>query len=356
MSQVMVHMKNQAREMAYAQFGTKRFVGLQDVAIDLNRLTEPGYWAIIGTFEGSWLLLKFETEIENPIDYQGNWNGIDPNNWVSSMNQTEYESAVEGLRQHISLGDVYQANICRVLTTDIQAQGYEIEGLANLLTTGNPAPYSCVISVNQDAHERLTKDVALVSASPELFLARNKQHITSSPIKGTGKTVEDLTEKDRAENVMIVDLVRNDLSRICKTGSVNVPSLLETQSHPGLVHLVSTVVGELTEKISWEEIFEATFPPGSVSGAPKISALKLIKKFEKSDRGPYCGAIGWINTFNDTASIAVGIRTFWKDKHKLLFGTGAGITWGSEPLKEWQETELKCAKLFEVASKKQRKL
>jgi para-aminobenzoate synthetase component 1 len=77
----------------------------------------------------------------------------------------------------------------------------------------------------------------------------------------------------------------------------------------------------------------------------------LIKKFEKSARGPYCGAIGWINTFNDTASIAVGIRTFWKDKNKLLFGTGAGITWGSEPLKEWQETQLKCAKLFEVASK-----
>jgi para-aminobenzoate synthetase component 1 len=351
MSQVMVHMKNQAREMAYAQFGTKRFVGLQDVAIDLNRLTEPGYWAIIGTFEGSWLLLKFEKEYENPIDYQGNWNGIDPNNWISSMNQTEYESAVEGLREHISKGDVYQANICRVLATEISSEGFDIEGLANLLTTGNPAPYSCVISVKQDAHERLTKDVALVSASPELFLERSKQHISSSPIKGTGKTAQDLTEKDRAENVMIVDLVRNDLSQVCQTGSVKVPSLLETQVHPGLVHLVSTVEGQLKEEITWSEIFDATFPPGSVSGAPKISALNLIKKFEKSARGPYCGAIGWINTFNDTALIAVGIRTFWKDKNQLLFGTGAGITWGSEPLKEWQETELKCAKLFEVASK-----
>ena len=123
----MVHMKNPAREMAYAQFGTKRFVGLQDVAIDLNRLTEPGLWAIIGTFEGSWLLLKFEKEYENPIDYQGTWNGIDPNNWISSMNQSEYESAVEGLREHISKGDVYQANICRVLATEISTEGFDIE-------------------------------------------------------------------------------------------------------------------------------------------------------------------------------------------------------------------------------------
>ena len=355
MSQVMVHLKNQAQEQAYAQFGTKRFVGLQDVAIDLNRLNEPGLWAVIGTFEGSWLLLKFANEVENPISFQGDWNGVDPNNWVSSMNQAEYENAVSGIREHISLGDVYQANICRVLKTEISSTGFDIEGLANLLTTQNPAPYSCVISVKQEAHERLTKDVALVSASPELFLERNEQKIASSPIKGTGRTKEDLEEKDKAENVMIVDLVRNDLSQVCQTGSVHVPSLLEVQTHPGLVHLVSTVEGILKENIKWSEIFDSTFPPGSVSGAPKISALNLIKKFEKSARGPYCGAIGWINTINNTAKIAVGIRTFWKDKNMLLFGTGAGITWGSDPLKEWQETELKCAKLFDVASKKQSK-
>ena len=353
MSQVMVAMKNRAQEQAYAQFGTKRFVGLQDVAVDLNRLNEPGLWAVIGSFEGAWLLLKFEKEIENTSSFVGQWKGIDPKNWISSMNKSEYESAVEGLRQHISLGDVYQANICRVLATEIEDEGFEIEGLANLLTTGNPAPYSCVINVKEQAHERLTKDVALVSASPELFLERKDQHISSSPIKGTGRTASDLTDKDRAENVMIVDLVRNDLSRVCQTGSINVPSLLEIQEHPGLVHLVSTVSGELNENTTWSQIFDATFPPGSVSGAPKISALKLIKKFETALRGPYCGAIGWINTVNNTASIAVGIRTFWKDKNKLLFGTGAGITWGSEPEKEWQETELKCAKLFEVASKAQ---
>ena len=355
MSQHMVDIKNQAQELAYAQFGSKRLVGLQDVAIDLNRLNEPGIWAIIGSFEGAWLLLKFEKEIEITEEFSGDWQGVDPDSWTSSMSKTEYETAVEGLRQHIAQGDVYQANICRVLTTKIRKEGFDIEGLSNLLTSQNPAPYSCVISVKKEAHERLTKDVSLVSASPELFLERNNQTIVSSPIKGTGKIATDLTDKDRAENVMIVDLVRNDLSRVCTTGSVEVPSLLEIQNHPGLVHLVSTVQGELKANTSWVEIFGATFPPGSVSGAPKLSALKLIKKFEKSDRGPYCGAIGWINTKNNTAKIAVGIRTFWKDQEKLLFGTGAGITWGSDPVSEWQETELKCATLFNVASKTQPK-
>ena len=260
----MVHQKNLAREQAYAQFGTKRLVGLQDIAIDLNRLNEPGIWAVIGSFEGSWLLLKFEKEFENSLKFSGNWNGVDPHNWVSSMSKDEYKDAVEGIRNHIAQGDVYQANICRVLETEIAESGFEIEGLANLLNEQNPAPYSCVISVNQDAHERLTKNVALVSASPELFLNRDKQHISSSPIKGTGKTEADLSEKDSAENVMIVDLVRNDLSRVCKTGSVEVPVLLEVQKHPGLVHLVSTVSGELKENTKWSEIFEATFPPGFI--------------------------------------------------------------------------------------------
>lgn len=349
----MVHLKNKAQELAYAQFGTKRFVGLQDVAIDVSRLAEPGYWVVIATFEESWLLLKFEKEVESPNDFSGQWDGVPAQSWQSSMSRSDYQSAVESLRQHIALGDVYQANICRVLSTEVNKTGFEIEGLANLLSKENPAPYSCVINVKKEAHMRLTKDIALVSASPELFLEREGSLIFSSPIKGTGRTATDLTEKDSAENVMIVDLVRNDLSRVCQTGSVRVPHLLDIQTHPGLVHLVSTVQGNLQENVSWSEIFSATFPPGSVSGAPKISALNLIKKYEKSPRGPYCGAIGWINTFENKARLAVGIRTFWKDKDKLLFGTGAGITWGSDPEKEWLETELKCAKLFEIASKTQ---
>jgi len=332
----------------FARFNTRSFSQLKSVSIDLADLETPGYWVVIGGFENDWLLLQFEKQSLEISEPTGFWPGVDKSSWDSSLKQHEYMSAVSTLREKIAQGEVYQANLCRVLSTNWPAGG-EIGGLANLLLNGNPAPFSAVIEVATDSNFRLTKDVMIASASPELYLRRKGSFLESSPIKGTGRVESDLTEKDRAENIMIVDLVRNDLSRVCATGSVQVPSLLAVEDHPGLVHLVSTISGELKPNISWKEIFDATFPPGSVSGAPKISALKLIKELEKSPRGPYCGAIGWIDSFEQTAEIAVGIRTFWKDRDQLKFGTGAGITWGSEPVKEWDETVLKTEKLFSLA-------
>lgn len=340
----------QQTQVAFAEFGDKRFENLLDVTVDLERLSEPGYWVVIGSFEQSWLLLKFKDLTINK-QHNHQWKGINKDSWTSSLNENQYIDAVNKLKDHIALGDVYQANICRVLKTEINKTDFDIEGLFSLLKTGNPAPYSSLIKVSKESHERLNKDILITSASPELFLERDKDHIYSSPIKGTGKTETDLTEKDRAENVMIVDLVRNDLSRVCQTGSVEVPKLLEVQSHPGLVHLVSTIQGKLKAQTSWKEIFDATFPPGSVTGAPKISALKLIKKLERANREIYCGTIGWIDNFTQRASLSVAIRTFWIDGDYLYFGTGAGITWGSDAKSEWLETELKCANLFEIASK-----
>ncbi|MFM1826388.1 MAG: hypothetical protein RLZZ37_1023 [Actinomycetota bacterium] len=335
---------------AFAEFGDKRFEHLIDVTVDLERLSEPGYWVVIGSFEQSWLLLKFrDLRISNASI--GNWKGVNKDSWSTSLNQTQYIDAVNKLRDHISLGDVYQANICRVLKTKINRTDFDIEGLFSLLRTGNPAPYASLIKISKESHERLNKDILIASASPELFLERDKDLIFSAPIKGTGKTESDLTEKDRAENVMIVDLVRNDLSQVCQTGSVEVPKLLEVQSHPGLVHLVSTVKGKLKDQTSWKDIFKATFPPGSVTGAPKISALNLIKKLEQSNREIYCGTVGWIDNFEQKARMSVAIRTFWINGEYLFFGTGAGITWGSVAESEWLETELKCANLFEIASK-----
>ena len=336
--------------VAFAEFGDKRFEHLIDVTVDLERLSEPGYWVVIGSFEQSWLLLKFKDLITSK-NSSGNWKGVNLDSWSSSLNQTQYIDAVNKLKKHISLGDVYQANICRVLKTKISKTDFDIEGLFSLLRSGNPAPYSSLIKVSKESHERLNKDILIASASPELFLERDQEIIYSSPIKGTGKSESDLTEKDRAENVMIVDLVRNDLSRVCQTGSVEVPNLLEVQTHPGLVHLVSTVKGKLNTQISWKEILAATFPPGSVTGAPKISALKLIKRLEQADREIYCGTIGWIDNYKNKARMSVAIRTFWINEDYLYFGTGAGITWGSDATSEWQETELKCANLFEIASK-----
>jgi para-aminobenzoate synthetase component 1 len=189
-----------------------------------------------------------------------------------------------------------------------------------------------------------------VSASPELFLRRQGAVLESGPIKGTGRTAADLTPKDSAENVMIVDLVRNDLGVVCRTGSVTVPHLLALEAHPGLVHLVSTVRGELRDDAGWADVLAATFPPGSVTGAPKSSALRIIDAVETASRGPYCGAVGWVDADARTAELAVAIRTFWLSDGVLRFGTGAGITWGSDPDREWDETELKAERLLAVAS------
>jgi para-aminobenzoate synthetase component 1 len=142
----------------------------------------------------------------------------------------------------------------------------------------------------------------------------------------------------------------SDLSKISRPGTVAVPALMRLERHPGLVHLVSDVVGELSEGIGWIEILDATFPPGSVTGAPKSSALRLIADLEQASRGPYCGAFGWVDADAQTASLAVTIRTFWLEDDDVLFGTGAGITWGSDPEGEWWETELKAQRLMSLAA------
>ena len=160
--------------------------------------------------------------------------------------------------------------------------------------------------------------------------------------------------KDYAENVMIADLVRNDLQRVCRPGTIVVDRLCGVEAHPGLVHLVTDVSGELLPEVAWRGILDASFPPGSVSGAPKSSALRIIGELEPIARGPYCGAIGWIDAERDEAELAVGIRTFWADggprARTLHFGAGAGITWGSDPSAEWEETQLKAARLIGLAS------
>ena len=259
------------------------------------------------------------------------------------MDQIEYERAVAATRASIALGEVYQANICRVMSASMPDSGaQDIAALYLLLQEGNPAPHSAMLRVPEAG-------VNIACSSPELFLEREQGILKSGPIKGTGRTAGDLLDKDEAENVMIVDLVRNDLSKVCKTGSVAVPALLRLEEHPGLVHLVSDVTGELEPGTTWPAIMDAMFPPGSVTGTPKSSARRLISKLEPVSRGPYCGAVGWVDADRGTASLAVTIRTFWLDGKILNFGTGAGITWGSDPTAEWRETELKARGLVALA-------
>ncbi|MBV8297625.1 MAG: anthranilate synthase component I family protein, partial [Acidimicrobiia bacterium] len=192
--------------------------------------------------------------------------------------------------------------------------------------------------------------VDLASASPELFLRRNGAVVESRPIKGTAGSGQGFSSKDRAENVMIVDLVRNDLGRVCEHGSVAVPALCAVEHHPGLDHLVSTVRGRLRGGVGWPELLDATFPPGSVTGAPKLAALDTIRALEPVRRGPYCGAVGWVDGDSGHGELNVAIRTFWLEDGRLHFGTGGAVTWDSTPDGEWAETELKANRLLAMAS------
>ena len=155
---------------------------------------------------------------------------------------------------------------------------------------------------------------------------------------------------------MITDMVRNDLQRLCRPGTVEVSALLELQLHPGLAHLVTTVEGELDGAPDWAAVLRATYPPASVSGAPKHTALQVISALEPVPRGPYCGMVGWIDADRHRAELAVGIRTFWWTAGsgtrggRLRFGTGAGVTWDSVATAEWAETELKARRLIGLAS------
>ncbi|MFR0353824.1 chorismate-binding protein [Streptomyces sediminimaris] len=338
-----------------ARFGDRVATGLLDVTDDPAALDSTGFWAVSADFEGRLTCARFRDVRKEPVPapVPGRWRGPAAADWTSSLDREAYTAGVRRIREHIAAGEVYQANLCRVLSAPVAADA-DVDTLTAVLARGNPAPYAGTIRL--PAH-----GVETATASPELFLRRDGRVVESGPIKGTGRTEADLLEKDHAENVMIVDLVRNDIGRVCATGSVTVPDLCAVEKHPGLVHLVSTVRGELRDGAGWPELFDAAFPPGSVTGAPKSSALRIIEALETVERGPYCGGIGWVDADRGTAELAVGIRTFWIDRSSggaaggrigavLRFGTGAGITWGSDPEAEWRETELKAARLLAVAS------
>jgi para-aminobenzoate synthetase component 1 len=336
---------------ARAWFRGRVATGLVDVSSDPAVLDAGGWWAVVLPYAGTPVLARFR-DVRGAPAPSGAWIGPAPDAWTSSASRDDYLAAVARVRELIAQGEVYQANVCRVLQAPLPDPARaDVAGLADLLAAGNPAPYAGVVDLPPGSHPDLPSDgVRVVSASPELFLRRDGATVTSGPIKGTGRTAADLSAKDDAENVMIVDLVRNDLGAVCRTGSVSVPQLLSREEHPGLVHLVSYVQGELREDAGWVDLLGATFPPGSVTGAPKSSALRIIDEVEAAPRGPYCGAVGWVDADRGTAELAVAIRTFWLEGGMLRFGTGAGITWGSDAAREWDETELKAAHLLSVAS------
>lgn len=290
---------------------------------------------VIGAGEGRDRLARALEEAEGPVDPTG-LRGP----WRSGLSRDEFEAAVREVIDLERAGECYQVNLTRTLTCDDPADPV---ALYDALDRHNPAPHAALLR---------TADLAVVSASPERFLRIEGRRVETRPIKGTARDAADLLDsaKDRAENVMIVDLARNDLGRVCEYGSVAVPALCALEPHPGLHHLVSTVTGTLTPGAGLGDLLRATFPPASVTGAPKPRVLEVIERLEPAPRGYYCGAVGWIDTERQRADLAVAIRTFTVAGGCTTFGTGAGITVGSDPAAEWVETELKAARLLAAAT------
>ena len=307
---------------------------LISISHDPADLSDGGFWAVSTTFEGGFTAARFAMVIDAEFPHH-EWEKLE-GEWKSSRTESEYMDYVKSIQRSIADGWVYQVNACRELSIPIDTTR-NLRGLFSEILINNPAPWASYLEL---------PGINIASAAPELFLKRTGNRVRTSPIKGTQRPGQShFGAKDVAENVMIVDLMRNDLGAICANGSVTVPRLLASEPHPGLVHLVSDVEGVLRDGISWSEIFSSLQPPGSISGAPKSSAISVITQNE-SPRGPYCGALGWVQ--GDQCELSVAIRIFFKDT-ALRFGTGAGITWGSDPGDEWEETQLKARRLISIA-------
>jgi para-aminobenzoate synthetase component I len=250
--------------------------------------------------------------------------------WERSWADLDYTEAVEAVRGAIGRGDVYQVNLVQHLAAPFEG---DAAALVPLLASFGPRLL-------------LAERWAVVSASPELFLARRGRRVRTCPIKGTrplGEHVEGA--KDAAEHVMIVDLERNDLSRVCEPGSVRWPELMAEYELAGVTHLVSTVEGTLREDVGLAELLAATFPGGSVTGAPKIAALDLIAELEPVGRGASMGALGTVRG-NGDLDLALTIRTFAVAEGRIHLWVGGGIVWDSDPEEEVEESWTKARPLL----------
>jgi para-aminobenzoate synthetase component 1 len=261
----------------------------------------------------------------------------------SGLDRATYERGVETIRAAIAHGDIYQANLTRRLETPFGGDPWP---LYRRLRTGDPALFAAYLALGERR--------AVLSASPEPFLSVSRDGaVAADPIKGTrprGRTREEdralarellASEKDRAENVMIVDVLRNDLGRVCRPGSVRVPRLCRLERTAAVQHLVTTVTGQLRPGADAFDLLAASFPGGSITGAPKIRAMEILEELEPVRRGPYTGAIGWLGP-DGAMQTSIAIRTFVADGRRLTLHVGGGITWRSDPAAEWEETVAKA--------------
>ena len=272
-----------------------------------------------------------------------------PLRFRSGLSQPDYEAGVETVRRFIADGDIYQANLTRRLETPFGGDPWT---RYRRLRTGDPSLFSAYLDLGRSPETGRPR--AVLSASPEPYLSLDPSGVVATdPIKGTRRRGRDRAEdrrlacelltsaKDRAENVMIVDVLRNDLGRVCLPGTVRVPRLCRLERTAAVQHLVSTVTGQLAPGRDAFDLLGASFPGGSITGAPKIRAMEIIEELEPVRRGPYTGALGWIGP-DGAMQTSILIRTFIADGRRLTLHVGGGITWGSDPAAEWEETVAKA--------------
>lgn len=267
------------------------------------------------------------------------------------MSRADYLRIVRRTQEYIAAGDIYQANLSYPWLAR-WPRGLEPLAFYERLRTASRASHSAYLDLG---------GMQVFSASPECFLKMSGRRIVTRPIKGTRPRGSDALEdrglvaelegspKERAELVMITDLERNDLGRVCEFGSVRVTEMLRLESHPQVHHLVSTVEGMLRAEVDHVDAFVACFPGGSISGAPKKRALEIIRELEPHERGLYTGAIGYFG-FNGESQFSIAIRTAWRTGDRVQFHTGAGIVADSVPELEYEETRHKAAGLLRAAS------
>ncbi len=265
----------------------------------------------------------------------------------SNFTPEEYIKSVDRVREYIAAGDVFQVNLSQRFEADLKIPPYE---LYKRLRMVNPAPFASYLNF---------KGVTIISASPERFLKVQGGLVETRPIKGTRPRGKDPAEderlaqelthstKDRAENVMIVDLERNDLGRVCRYGTVNVTELAILETFPTVFHLTSTVVGRLRRGKSNMDLLKATFPGGSIIGAPKVRAMEIIDELEPTKRSVYTGSIGYLS-FNSDMDINIVIRTFLIKEDKAYFQVGGGIIYDSDSEAEYMETLDKAKALIQA--------
>lgn len=288
-----------------------------------------------------------EAPVLNDNDLESQIAPIEPIIWQQQCQRDVFEQKVANVIEMIRNGDVFQVNLAHHFVAKFN-QPPQALSIYERLRLANPAPFCALLTTPQGF---------IASTSPERFLKLTGRHVETRPIKGTRKRYHDkahddasiqelaASEKDRAENIMIVDLLRNDLSRVCEPHHVDVPQLCAVESYASVHHLVSVVTGKLALHHDALDVFAATFAGGSITGAPKIKAMEIIARLESVRRGAYCGAIGYIDLSGDM-DFNIVIRTLVCEGNTLSLHAGGGITLLSDPVSEYDETMIKAEKIL----------